>query len=74
MRWLVRLVTPPGALVLDPFAGSGTTGIAALRTGRRVILVEREERWARLSRERLAAEDQLSTVAARRASQVPLFR
>lgn len=29
MRWLVRLVTPPGGTVLDPFAGSGTTGAAA---------------------------------------------
>lgn len=30
MRWLTRLVTPPGGLVLDPFAGSGTTGIACM--------------------------------------------
>lgn len=30
MRWLVRLICPPGGLLLDPFAGSGTTGIAAL--------------------------------------------
>lgn len=33
MRWLVRLVTPPGGLVVDPFAGSGTTGVAALLEG-----------------------------------------
>jgi len=33
MRWLVRLVTPPGGLVLDPFAGSGGTGIAAVLEG-----------------------------------------
>ncbi|MFZ4111191.1 MAG: DNA methyltransferase [Polymorphobacter sp.] len=33
MRWLVRLVTPPGGLILDPFAGSGTTGIAAMAEG-----------------------------------------
>lgn len=33
MQWLCRLVTPPGGLVLDPFAGSGTTGIAAVREG-----------------------------------------
>ncbi len=31
MRWLVRLVTPPGGLVLDPFCGSGSTGIAAMQ-------------------------------------------
>jgi site-specific DNA-methyltransferase (adenine-specific) len=33
MRWLIRLVTPPGGIVLDPFCGSGTTGIAALDEG-----------------------------------------
>lgn len=40
MRWLVRLVTPPGGLVLDPFAGSGSTGVAALREGFRFAGVE----------------------------------
>jgi len=40
MRWLVRLVTPPGGVVLDPFAGSGTTGEAALAEGMRTVLVE----------------------------------
>ena len=33
MRWLCRLITPPGGIVLDPFAGSGTTGIAAVSEG-----------------------------------------
>jgi site-specific DNA-methyltransferase (adenine-specific) len=33
MRWLSRLITPPGGLILDPFAGSGTTGIAAMAEG-----------------------------------------
>lgn len=42
MAWLCRLVTPPGGLVLDPFAGSGSTGVAALREGFDCILVERE--------------------------------
>jgi site-specific DNA-methyltransferase (adenine-specific) len=44
MAWLCRLVTPPGGVVLDPFAGSGTTGIAALREGFCAILVERDVR------------------------------
>lgn len=35
MRWLVRLVTPPGGIVLDPFTGSGTTGVAAMLEGLR---------------------------------------
>jgi DNA modification methylase len=42
MQWLCRLVTPPGSVVLDPFAGSGSTGEAAWREGFRAILIERE--------------------------------
>jgi site-specific DNA-methyltransferase (adenine-specific) len=42
MRWLVRLVTPPGGWVLDPFAGSGTTAMACLAEGFNCIAVERE--------------------------------
>lgn len=42
MRWLVRLVTPPGGRVLDPFTGSGTTGIAAVLEGRAFLGIERE--------------------------------
>jgi site-specific DNA-methyltransferase (adenine-specific) len=42
MRWLVRLVTPPGGTVLDPFAGSGTTGQAAALEGFECVLIEFE--------------------------------
>lgn len=42
MQWLVRLVTPRGGVILDPFAGTGTTGEAAWREGMRAILIERE--------------------------------
>ena len=42
MRWLVRLVTPPGGLVLDPFLGSGTTAEACVIEGFRCVGVERE--------------------------------
>lgn len=42
MRWLVRLVTPPGGVVLDPFTGSGSTGIAAVMEGRTFLGLERE--------------------------------
>lgn len=42
MRWLIRLVTRPGGRVLDPFAGSGTTGEAALLEGMEVDLIELE--------------------------------
>ena len=45
MRYLCRLVTPPGGLVLDPFAGSGTTGQAAIEEGFRVVMIEREAQY-----------------------------
>jgi site-specific DNA-methyltransferase (adenine-specific) len=45
MQWLLRLVTPPDGLVLDPFAGSGTTIEAALREGFGVVGIEREESY-----------------------------
>jgi DNA modification methylase len=54
MGWLVRLVCPPGGLVLDPFAGSGSTGVAALREGRRFLGIERERDYAQIARARLA--------------------
>jgi DNA modification methylase len=45
IAWLIRLVTPKGGLVMDPFAGSGTCGMAALREGARAILIEREAEY-----------------------------
>lgn len=42
MRWLCRLVTPPGGLILEPFAGSGTTGIAALAEQMACTMIEME--------------------------------
>jgi len=54
IKWLVQLVTPLRGLVLDPFAGSGTTGVAALATGRNAILIEREHNWFADIQERIA--------------------
>lgn len=45
MQYLVRLITPKGGVVLDPFAGTGTTGEAAWREGMRAILIEREPEY-----------------------------
>ena len=45
MRYLIRLVTPPGGTILDPFAGSGTTGEAALLEGFAAVLIEREAEY-----------------------------
>jgi hypothetical protein len=54
MRWLVRLVTPPGGTVLDPFLGSGTTGCAAVLEGFRFIGIEREETYVKIAEARIA--------------------
>lgn len=45
MAYLCKLVTPPGGVILDPFAGSGTTGQAALDEGFKAILIEREPEY-----------------------------
>lgn len=52
MRWLVRLATPAGGLVLDPFTGSGTTRLAALAEGRRFVGVELNEEYLAIARAR----------------------
>jgi len=55
MRWLCRLVTPPKGVVLDPFAGTGTTGVAALREGFTPLLIEREAEYHADIQRRIAA-------------------
>jgi len=54
MRWLVRLVSPPGGLVLDPFCGSGSTGCAAVLEHRQFLGIEREEQYVAVAHARLA--------------------
>ena len=56
MQWLCRLVTPPGGVVLDPFAGSGTTGAAAIREGMSAILIEAAEKYVADIHRRVALE------------------
>lgn len=55
MRWLVRLLLPDGGLVCDAFAGSGTTGVAALEEGCRFIGIEKDEANAVTARARVGA-------------------
>jgi DNA modification methylase len=54
MRWLVRLATPMGGLVLDPFCGSGTTGAAAALEDRRFLGLELDTAYAAIARARIA--------------------
>jgi len=58
MSWLVRLVTPPGGTVLDPFAGSGTTAEACIVEGFRCVLIEKDPAYAGLIRTRLRKDIQ----------------
>lgn len=53
MRWLCRLVTPPGGLILDPFMGSGSTGVAAVEEGFRFVGIDLEARHVEIAERRL---------------------
>jgi DNA modification methylase len=54
MRYLCKLVTPASGIILDPFAGSGTTGVAAIDEGFNFIGIEREAEYAEIARARIA--------------------
>lgn len=54
MRWLIRLITPPGGTVLEPFLGSGTTAEACVIEGFRCIAIERDPQYMELAKHRLA--------------------
>ena len=54
MAWLCRLVTPPGGIVLDPFMGSGSTGIAAVRHGFRFLGIEQSPEYFDIACRRIA--------------------
>lgn len=56
MRWLIRLLAPPGALILDPFGGSGTTAVAARRESVRCIVIEREAEYLPIIAGRLSQQ------------------
>lgn len=55
MRWLVRLITPPGGVVLDLFTGSGTTGVGAVLEGMRFVGFEQSPEFVEIARARIAA-------------------
>lgn len=56
MAYLIKTHSEKGQIVLDPFMGSGSTGVAALRNGRNFIGIEREKRWFDVACKRLEAE------------------
>ncbi len=52
-EWFIRLHTRPGEAVLDPFMGSGTTGVAAIKAGRKFIGIELDEGFCEMARDRI---------------------
>ena len=64
VAYLVNTIVPPGGTVIDPFMGSGTTGVAAIQLGRKFIGIEREERYFDIACKRIeqaVAQGQLFT-------------
>lgn len=54
MVHIVQIAAPRGGIILDPFTGSGTTGVACVQTGRRFIGIEIDEKYAAIARRRIA--------------------
>lgn len=53
MEYFIKLITPPNGIVLDPFGGSGTTGVAAKKTGFNYVLIEKEREYIDIIHQRL---------------------
>lgn len=73
MRYLVRLVTPKGGTVLDPFSGSGSTGKACVYEGMQYIGIERELEYVEISRARIAFAEQQMAEESKEPKQGELF-
>lgn len=72
MEWVCS-IAPPNSLIVDPFCGSGTTGVAALRKGHRFLGFELSPHYAKTARERLDAEVRGLTLQDARAGQTSIF-
>ena len=70
---LVQQFTDPGDLVVDPFCGSGSTGVACVRLGRRFLGYEIDPSFAAMARARLDAATKQTTVEAAEDGQIPMF-
>lgn len=55
MKYLITLITPPGGTVLDPFMGSGTTGIAAIKNGFKFFGIDQDRQYTEIAMKRLLA-------------------
>lgn len=54
MSYLIKLITPPGGIVLDPFMGSGSTGVAAKKDGFKFVGIERDEEYFKIAKARVS--------------------
>ncbi len=59
MVWIIETFTRPGDVILDPFMGSGTTGVARMKTGRRFVGYEIDPSFFAIASERIHNEAQL---------------
>lgn len=57
MAWIIKNYTQPNDIIWDGYAGSGTTGVAAKSLGRRFILIEQDERYVEISRNRIRNQE-----------------
>jgi DNA modification methylase len=73
MRWLCRLITPPGGIVLDCFAGSGSTGVAAIAEGFRFVGIELDPEYAEIACARIVHALKEAKWDASREKQLPMF-
>ena len=64
MSWLCKMVTPPDGVVLDPFCGSGSTGIAALKQGFRFIGIEQNAEYIEIAKRRIEGDAPLFNLSA----------
>jgi len=61
MEYLIKLVTPEGGIVMDPFLGSGSTGVAAVNLGRGFVRIEMDENYFNIAQERIGKAQQSSS-------------
>lgn len=59
MTYLIRMITPPGGIVLDPFMGSGTTGVSAVQEGFRFIGIEQSPEYMAIAEARIGEGETL---------------
>jgi hypothetical protein len=57
MSYLIKMITPPNGIVLDPFMGSGSTGVAALKVGARFVGIEKDPEYIRIAHTRMELAD-----------------